>query len=379
MSPGVPARRAAKPASVRVHRLTDPAPRGVTGVTEAAVDRVSRQRFLWRCWLVAARSARGRAGLHRSGMTSRLAARADRVRPQRFDRGAEGCMQRGQHPGPSAARLPARRRARPDVDVAHDEPPHDRPEPRHAGQRLPHRCSLRATTPTRRLRRLRWIARHVHHGRHKRGTRSCTRSTTATSTATARRRRRRQASVAGRHRSRSRGRTTRATRSRRSRRPRHLVATCRTATRPSQSRNTGLLQPSNIIQKHPQPQADDHYYLFTEASADDTMEQQYGACLLRTRTLDDPASWRAWDGAGFNIRFVDPYAEPGGAARDAPVPAGLDLTTRTSCSAQVTYNSYLGRYVLIDVSGKYRAQRAGFLRHCSRTWCPASTTRPRPT
>ncbi len=141
--------------------------------------------------------------------------------------------------------------------------------------------------------------------------------------------------------------------------PGHLVATLPYAFNASQSRNTGLLQLSNIVQKHPQPQADDYYYLFAEASPSDAMEQQFGVCLLRTRTLDDPASWRAWDGAGFNVRFVDPYSNPS-------EPPAMHLCQPVSpydshfLSAQVTYNSYLGKYVLIDMSAKYRAQRANF-------------------
>ena len=141
--------------------------------------------------------------------------------------------------------------------------------------------------------------------------------------------------------------------------PAHLIATLPYRYSASQSRNSGLFSPSNLIQKQPQPQADDHYYMFTESAGDDRMEQQYGVCLLRTRTPDDPASWRAWDGAGFSIRFFDPYADPS-------EPPAMHLCQPVSpwdshfLSAQVTYNSYLGKYVLIDTSAKYRAQRESF-------------------
>ncbi|MBV8210205.1 MAG: hypothetical protein JO133_09105 [Burkholderiaceae bacterium] len=37
--------------------------------------------------------------------------------------------------------------------------------------------------------------------------------------------------------------------------------------------------------------------------------QQYGPCLIRTSNVFDPASWRAWDGKAFTIRFADPYRE----------------------------------------------------------------------
>jgi PKD repeat protein len=141
--------------------------------------------------------------------------------------------------------------------------------------------------------------------------------------------------------------------------PAHLIATLPYRYSAVQSRNAGLFSPSNLIQKQPQPQADDHYYMFTETGVTDAMEQQYGVCLLRTRTPDDPASWRAWDGAGFNLRFFDPYANPS-------EPPAMHLCQPVSpwdshfLSSQVTYNSYLGKYVLIDTSAKYRAQRETF-------------------
>ena len=37
--------------------------------------------------------------------------------------------------------------------------------------------------------------------------------------------------------------------------------------------------------------------------------QKYGPCLLRTTNPFDPGSWRAWNGRGFAIRFVDPYRD----------------------------------------------------------------------
>jgi hypothetical protein len=37
--------------------------------------------------------------------------------------------------------------------------------------------------------------------------------------------------------------------------------------------------------------------------------QQYGACLIRTASLFEPSSWRAWNGSAFTVRFVDPYRD----------------------------------------------------------------------
>ena len=35
--------------------------------------------------------------------------------------------------------------------------------------------------------------------------------------------------------------------------------------------------------------------------------QQRGQCLMRSSTPLDVSSWRAWDGIGFHVKFVDPY------------------------------------------------------------------------
>jgi len=37
--------------------------------------------------------------------------------------------------------------------------------------------------------------------------------------------------------------------------------------------------------------------------------QRYGPCLIRTSDVFDPASWRAWNGKDFTIRYADPYRE----------------------------------------------------------------------
>ncbi len=63
----------------------------------------------------------------------------------------------------------------------------------------------------------------------------------------------------------------------------------------------GYFNPSNIVAH------EGFYYalVFTTAYRD----QQAGVCLIRTDRLDDPKSWRGWDGRGFSVRFVDPYRE----------------------------------------------------------------------
>lgn len=63
----------------------------------------------------------------------------------------------------------------------------------------------------------------------------------------------------------------------------------------------GYFSPSNIIAK------EGFFYTFVFASSYGA--QKRGACLLRTDRLDDPSSWRAWDGSDFRVSFVDAYTD----------------------------------------------------------------------
>lgn len=101
------------------------------------------------------------------------------------------------------------------------------------------------------------------------------------------------------------GRTFKAPRGRR------LVAGVPYRYDPARGKRSGLFNPANIIRRG------DHFY--TMMSAAPQGAQAFGICLMRTDRLDDPASWRAWDGHGFSVRFIDPY-------REEPDPAGPPAT-----------------------------------------------------
>jgi hypothetical protein len=64
----------------------------------------------------------------------------------------------------------------------------------------------------------------------------------------------------------------------------------------------GYFQPSNIVE------LGGYYYVLFRANH--YGDQIGGICLMRTNDLKDPASWRAWDGQQFGVRFVDPYRTP---------------------------------------------------------------------
>ncbi len=107
-----------------------------------------------------------------------------------------------------------------------------------------------------------------------------------------------------------------------------------------------LWQPSNIVLNP----GDGYYYALIqrdEHSGSGSVNVQ-GMCLMRTQALDDPASWRAWDGGGFNLAFVNPYLDP-----------GLDPSAQTCALVSpelgaltygLSYNTYFEQFIAIGVA-----------------------------
>jgi hypothetical protein len=93
----------------------------------------------------------------------------------------------------------------------------------------------------------------------------------------------------------------------------------------------GYFEPSNVVFAR-----DNFYYAAFKATAKNGPQQ---ACVMRTQTLGDPTSWRAWDGNGFNLQMTDPYTGPS-ASLCAAVAPGLAQPT-------LTYNTYLGKYMMV--------------------------------
>jgi hypothetical protein len=63
---------------------------------------------------------------------------------------------------------------------------------------------------------------------------------------------------------------------------------------------------SNIFERT----EDGYLYVFAN-SRNDYRSMKKGRCLMRTHPeqLEDPGSWRGWDGEGFNVSFVNPYLQ----------------------------------------------------------------------
>ena len=103
--------------------------------------------------------------------------------------------------------------------------------------------------------------------------------------------------------------------------------------------DAGLLamwQPSNIV-RHP---TDGHFYMLTQFDDRRDRSVQF-TCLLRTETLEDPSSWRAWDGNGFDLSFAS-------SAYDGSPEAAADCASVVSPPiGGLTWNTHLERFVAV--------------------------------
>jgi hypothetical protein len=124
--------------------------------------------------------------------------------------------------------------------------------------------------------------------------------------------------------------------------PNHLVSALPFKYQP----NGGLVaqwQPSNIV-KSPK---DGYYYALVQIDIRRTGEVGFqGMCVMRTLTLEDPQSWRAWDGEGFNMRFINPYLE----SVDNPhahTCEAVSVNEVGALSYNLTYNTYLDKFLAV--------------------------------
>jgi hypothetical protein len=102
----------------------------------------------------------------------------------------------------------------------------------------------------------------------------------------------------------------------------------------------GLFAPSNIV-RNPD---DGLYYAIVQTIQPE--DETRGSCVIRTSNPANPSSWRAWDGEGFELEFVDPYESAATPAACEPVATAQISEMRES----LTYNTYLDRFVLVGLS-----------------------------
>jgi hypothetical protein len=131
--------------------------------------------------------------------------------------------------------------------------------------------------------------------------------------------------------------------------PTHLVATY-PYRYVADSGPIGIFEPSNIVYNR----RDRYYYALAHTVGHGNTPR--GTCVLRTRRLGDPGSWRAWDGAAFSVRFVNPYQQIGARSR-ARVCRPVARAEIVEMSHSLTFNTYLGRFLLVGMSGAHDPAR----------------------
>lgn len=122
--------------------------------------------------------------------------------------------------------------------------------------------------------------------------------------------------------------------------PNHLVAASPyQSPYPSIHAPFGIFGGSNIIKK------DGYYYAMVHLETH--LLQEWGAGIMRTNNLNDPTSWRGWDGTGYNVEFVNPYTQSGyNNADKIMTPVSRDNIGKMCAS--LTYNTYFGKYMVVD-------------------------------
>jgi hypothetical protein len=109
----------------------------------------------------------------------------------------------------------------------------------------------------------------------------------------------------------------------------------------------GHRNPSQIV-RNP---ADGYYYAVTgqDVLARPGVQREGGTCLIRTRNLADPTSWRTTDESGaFTRSFIDPYTQSVGPPRSHL--CGTYLETRPGGSLLnpgLSWNTHLQRWLLV--------------------------------
>lgn len=119
--------------------------------------------------------------------------------------------------------------------------------------------------------------------------------------------------------------------------PLNLVASLPYRYRPGNTAGAyGYEAPTNIVKR-----GEFYYTLINDWPY---RAQAYGPCLLRTRTVFDPKSWRAWDGRAFAIEFLNPYVAA--AAGDARPEAHVCAPVMAGAAESLVFEPKRGRYIV---------------------------------
>ena len=127
--------------------------------------------------------------------------------------------------------------------------------------------------------------------------------------------------------------------------PDHLIANFPYQYDPDVMR--AIWQPSNIV-KNPR---DGYYYVLIQLDEHipESSSHVQGTCVMRTQTLDDPTSWRAWDGNGFNMRFINPYIETDTDPKEHT--CELVSPENGALTYGLNYSTFFEKFIAVGVSG----------------------------
>jgi hypothetical protein len=132
--------------------------------------------------------------------------------------------------------------------------------------------------------------------------------------------------------------------------PEHLVASAPYRYVPD-SGAWGIFTPSNLVLRE-----DGYHYALVMAQKHE--EQRLGSCLMRTNSLDDPRSWRAWSGSEFDVSFVNPYRGSSGPRSDH-ICEPVSPREIGNMHESLTYNTYLDKYLLVGMAASAIRGRRG--------------------
>ena len=109
----------------------------------------------------------------------------------------------------------------------------------------------------------------------------------------------------------------------------------------------GIMSPSNII-KSP---LDGYYYALVQSQR--FLANREGTCVMRTRNLADPKSWRAWKDGSFSMTWKNPYQVIAMERAEPHVCDVVSFPQIEKMTASLTWNTHLDKFMLIDGAGKY--------------------------
>jgi hypothetical protein len=103
----------------------------------------------------------------------------------------------------------------------------------------------------------------------------------------------------------------------------------------------GYFEPTNIVHNT----ADGYYYARVIAFTPPPATPAGGNCVMRTQTLSDPTSWRAWDGSSFSLQMTNPYTGPSA--------ANCVQNPTVQPYESLTFNTYLNKFMVAGGSNEW--------------------------